>query len=277
MAASDLAVLADVKTWVAGSSSMSSADDAMLGRLITAISGVIYSYIGRPFVFPRLWSERYAGDGKSSFFLRHYPVVSIGSLVVDQNSISAGPSLGANVNWTSGYELSPWDGVPPGGLQSLDVRGAWLGCGWQPILVSYTAGYQVTGESATVPLSANYTVTAQVPFGPWQSDQGVTYANGTALTPVASAPTVGQYAVANGVYTFAAADAGQGMLISYGYIPAPLNNACIEWVVERYRYRTRVGQIAQTVQGQQTASYSLKDMPDFIRTSLDPYRNIVPI
>jgi hypothetical protein len=28
------------------------------------------------------------------------------------------------------------------------------------------------------------------------------------------------------------------------------------------------------VAGQQTASYSLKDMPDFIRASLDPYRSV---
>ena len=63
--------------------------------------------------------------------------------------------------------------------------------------------------------------------------------------------------------------------ISYGFIPAAINNACIEWVAERYRYRTRIGQSAQTVAGQQTASYSLKDIPDFIRASLDPYRSVV--
>ena len=55
---------------------------------------------------------------------------------------------------------------------------------------------------------------------------------------------------------------------------AAINNACIEWVAERYRYRTRIGQSAQTVAGQMTASYSLKDMPDFIRASLDPYRRV---
>ena len=69
---------------------------------------------------------------------------------------------------------------------------------------------------------------------------------------------------------FAAADAGAAVLISYGFIPAAINNACIEWVAERYRYRTRIGQSAQTVQGQMTAAYSLKNMPDFVRASLDP-------
>jgi hypothetical protein len=98
-----------------------------------------------------------------------------------------------------------------------------------------------------------------------------------ALMAVSGAPSAGQYNVAGGLYTFAAADAGAGVLVSYGYIPAAINNACIEWVAERYRYRTRIGQSAQTVQGQQTASYSLKDMPDFVRASLDPYRSVVGI
>ena len=92
-----------------------------------------------------------------------------------------------------------------------------------------------------------------------------------------AAPAAGEYNVASGVYTFAAADAGAGVLISYGFIPAAINNACIEWVAERYRYRTRIGQSAQTVQGQQTASYSLKDIPDFIRASLDPYRSVAAL
>ena len=120
-----------------------------------------------------------------------------------------------------------------------------------------------------------YNVSAAAPFGPWASDFGVTYANGTALTAVIGSPGAGQYNVSGGVYGFAAADAGAAVLISYGFIPAAIDNACIEWVAERYRYRTRIGQSAQTVAGQQTASYNLKDIPDFIRASLDPYRSVV--
>ena len=69
----------------------------------------------------------------------------------------------------------------------------------------------------------------------------------------------------------------QAVLVSYGFVPAAINNACIEWVAERYRYRTRIGQSAQTVQGQQTASYSLKEKSDFVRASLDPYRRVATI
>ncbi len=50
----------------------------------------------------------------------------------------------------------------------------------------------------------------------WFADLGVQYATtGIALTKVASGPTIGQYSVAAGVYTFAAADTLAAMLLSY--------------------------------------------------------------
>lgn len=54
MAASDLAILADVKTWLAGSSGIGSTDDALLSRLITDVSGAITAYLGRPSLTPRM-------------------------------------------------------------------------------------------------------------------------------------------------------------------------------------------------------------------------------
>lgn len=55
----------------------------------------------------------------------------------------------------------------------------------------------------------------------WTTDLGVTKTDGTVLTRVASAPATGQYSVgAGGVYTFAAADTGANVLISYLYTVA---------------------------------------------------------
>ena len=45
----------------------------------------------------------------------------------------------------------------------------------------------------------------------------VTYADGTPLKQVASSPTQGQYSIAAGVLTFAAADTGVVVLLSYSY------------------------------------------------------------
>ena len=303
MAASDLAQLADVKLWLSGSSGITATDDALLARLITDLSGAICAYLGRPSLMPRTVTERYDGGGKRRLYLRQYPVLSIASLVVDGVAIPAAPTPGAGVSWPqSGYLLEPWDGTPPGGIQAIDCYGDWAfgGCngfgrGRQNVIVTYTAGYQVSAEAAAVPSAPGpYTVSPRAGWGPWASDGGVTYADGTALMLVTGAPAQGQYAVTltnqpdaappswSVVYTFAAADAGAAVLISYGFIPAAINNACIEWVAERYRYRTRIGQTAETVQGQQTTSYSLggrrsAGMPDFIAASLDPYRAVVPI
>jgi hypothetical protein len=276
MAASDLAVLADVKTWLAGSSGIGSADDALLSRLITDVSGAMTAYLGRPSLTPHAFVERLNGNGKRRLFLRHYPALQLTSLVIDNIAVPAAVPPAAGAMFAMGYLLEPWDGLPPGRPQALDLFYADYCRGRQNVVVSYSAGYAVTAEGWTVPATPGpYTATVAAPFGPWASDAGVSYANGVAFTAVAGTPAAGQYNVSSGVYSFASTDAGASVLISYGFIPAAINNACIEWVAERYRYRTRVGQSAQTVAGQQTASYSLKDMPDFVRASLDPYRSVV--
>lgn len=68
-----------------------------------------------------------------------------------------------------------------------------------------------------MPASTPYTITV-ANAGTIVDDEGVLYAaTGLPLTKVASAPTAGQYAVASGVYTFNAADAGKAILTSYTY------------------------------------------------------------
>jgi hypothetical protein len=275
MAASDLAALADVKTWLAGSSGIGSTDDALIARLITDVSGAISAYLGRPSLTPRAYSERFGGNGRSRLFLSHYPVLQVNSLAIDNVAVAAAAPPAADAPRPFGYLLEPWDGLPPGRPQALDLFGLAFRRGRQNVVVNYSAGYAVENEAASVPAAPGpYNVSAAAPFGPWASDAGVIYANGAALAAVTGTPAAGQYNVSAGVYGFAAADAGAAVLISYGFIPAAINNACIEWAAERYRYRTRIGQSSQTVSGQMTSAYSLKDMPDFIRASLDPYRRV---
>jgi len=275
MAASDLASLPDVKAWLSGSSGIGSSDDALLARLITDVSGAITAYLGRPSLTPRAFVERMDGNGKARLFLRHYPVLELSSLIISNVALPPAATPGAGAPFTRGYLLEPWDGMPPGRPQALDLFHALYRRGRQNVAVSYNAGYAVENEAATIPATPGpYAVAVAAPFGPWANDQGVAYNNGSPLAAAAGAPSAGEYNVSAGLYTFAAADAGAAVLISYGFIPAAINNACIEWVAERYRYRTRIGQSAQTVQGQQTAAYSLKDMSDFVRASLDPYRSV---
>lgn len=63
-----------------------------------------------------------------------------------------------------------------------------------------------------------FQITPTVPSsGTWTVDLGVIGPNGLPYKRVASAPTTGQYSVAAGVYTFAAADVGLIVKISYQY------------------------------------------------------------
>lgn len=75
--------------------------------------------------------------------------------------------------------------------------------------------YDTTG--ALIPTTP-FTITPTVPSsGTWARDLGVRNSIGNPMTAVASGPATGQYSYAAGVYTFAAADTGQTMFISFGY------------------------------------------------------------
>ena len=84
-------------------------------------------------------------------------------------------------------------------------------------ITSSTAGinYDTTGVAVAA------TVTPTVPSsGTWARALAVRDAIGNAYTQVASAPATGQYSVAAGVYTFAAADVGKIVFIDYAYTAA---------------------------------------------------------
>jgi hypothetical protein len=73
----------------------------------------------------------------------------------------------------------------------------------------------IPDEAQTIPATGPFTVTVNS-HTLFTKDLGVRYtATAQPLTRVASGPTTGQYAVSAGVYTFAAADTGLGVTISY--------------------------------------------------------------
>lgn len=70
---------------------------------------------------------------------------------------------------------------------------------------------------AVIP-STPFQITPTIPSsGTWQRDLGVRDSLNNPMTAVVSGPTTGQYSVAAGVYTFATADAGKTVYISYKY------------------------------------------------------------
>jgi hypothetical protein len=98
--------------------------------------------------------------------------------------------------------------------KSAKISGLMLASLFYGVALSTGQVATIIGESGTV-ASGAYTVANS---GAWTQDQGVIYANtGLPLIRVASAPTVGQYTVAAGVYSFNASDNGNKVLVSYNY------------------------------------------------------------
>ena len=251
--ADPLASLADCKAWLGLATQ---ADDALLSTLIGDVSRAVLADLGRAAVLPTTFVDTLDGGGVGAIALRQWPVTRVLSCLADGLPLAATPSPGQ-----PGYVLEGADAAPPGTMQRLLCRGGVFPVGAQNVSVTYRAGYEILAEAAVVPSTAPYTIVAQAPYGAWQIDTGVV-------------GTLSPYTAAAGVYTFGAADAGASVFLSYGYVPADLARATLEWVADRYAARTRIGQSAKTLGGQETASFIVKAMPDIVDRLLRPYRRV---
>jgi hypothetical protein len=146
------------------------------------------------------------------------------------------------------------------------------------VVMTYTTGYQAI-ETLSIPI-APYQIST---MNPWRLDQGVSFVGGIPLTAIASGtPTTGQYVAPNlsalvrpeqaeqYLYTFAAADAGRSIAITYSYTPFPVEQACIETVARKYKERGRIGEKSKTLAGE-VISYDLSDLSDAVKMLLAPY------
>ena len=267
----DLTTLAALKSWL-GLTAGSGPNDATLSALITAVSRSIYAALSRPALLPQSYTETLDLESRR-VVLRHWPVLQVSSVL--WRGISVPPDQSADLDASIGYALQSDDAAPPGRPRALDLFGATYRPGRQSLTVSYTAGYAVRGELQTVPSSAPFQLAALAPYGPWASDFGVVYAStGAALSPVGIAPGAGQYAVSSGVYSFAAADAGQAVSISYGYVAQDVAQAALELAAYRFRSAERIGLNSKSIGGQETISYDTSAIPAPILAMLQPYKRV---
>jgi len=262
----DLTILANVKAWRSPPLA-TTIDDAQIARIISAASAFILRYLGRSLVW-QSHNETRNGSGGRALMLRNAPVTAIGTLSVDGIAVPAAPDAAS-----AGYVL---DGEP--GM--LYLRGYAFSRGVQNISCSYSAGYLVSGEAQSVPASPG-----QLPCSAlahlWAGDGGISYAGGAALTalPTGATPGAGQYvapAAPDGFYSFAAADAGRAIALSYSNTPADLEQACIELALLRINERGRIGEASKTLAGEVVA-FTQKDITASIATALQPYRRVVPL
>jgi hypothetical protein len=277
-----LTSLERVRDWVG---STTANDDLLLTRLIDSVSRTVLSYLQRYTLFQSTFTDTYDGYDDQTKFLRNWPVLSVSSVIIGVNTIapfSVPPASSVNYLYGAGYVIEPWDGYPPGRPQALTLRNYRFIRGIANIQATYISGFVVQNEAQTVPATTPYTLPVNTPLGSWAVDQGVTYASsGGALTQVAYSPTAtlstGQYMAVNGNYYFAAGDAAANVLISYSYVPADLEQCVIDLIAERYSYKNRIGAVSKTLAGNETMSYSQKEMPDYVKLVLQPYKRVIMV
>ena len=73
----------------------------------------------------------------------------------------------------------------------------------------------------------------------------------------------------------------QNVVVTYtaGYATTPpgIAQACIELVAQRYRERTRIGEVSKALMSGETVTFSQKDMSDGVKTLLVQYQAVAPV
>ena len=236
----DLTTLASVKSELAVASG-AGGDDVWLGRVISQTSKTVMNETNRVFapeyiedLFYIARTPNQVPSGLRSIQLSRWPVISVVSVTQASYDAATKVTLVENVDFRADYEN--------GTLIRLDAStGRMIAWAALPVTAHYTAGFgNAVTESKTVPSVAPWQVTVSHADA-FSCDQTVTRATGVALTRVAANPTVGQYTVAAGVYTFSATDANTLLTFAYATrdVPDDVEEACLRLVAGRYRSRGR--------------------------------------
>lgn len=261
LAAGDLTTPNRVAVWAG----LSSPPPNIIQQLIGSMTALIYNKLSRSRLYSQQFVRVFDGVGTMQLVLPDWPVLNIsqvqlGAAVIPPANLPPAGQYGV-VGFSPGYgyRIAPWAGNLPGDPGVLELVNGFFCVGAQNVRVTYQAGYAERNEPQTVPSANPWQVTVAQPQGIWCRDNGVTYADGTALIPVPSNPVRGQYIppsdLVPGQYTFSSADAGTTLLFTYSFVPADLEEACIQMVMERYSYRTRIGELSKSLGGQETVRY----------------------
>lgn len=292
--AGDLTTPARAAVWMANAPSLPS---PVLSQLISSMTGMIYNKLNRARLYSQPFVRTFDGTGNYQLVLPDWPVTAVTAVQVGSQAINPYPLPPAGQAPTStfgyGYRFVPWAGNLPGDPVVLEFVGGYWRYGAQNVKVTYNAGYLIANEQWTVITGSTpaNSVTVQQPLGIWCRDNGVVNtATGLPMVPVTGAPASGQYTPppdsAPGLYIFNATDVAGGLTvqISYSFIPADLEEACIQMVAERYSYRTRIGEESKSLGGQETVRFMrgggrgqmFSTIPPEVDALIAPYVSVTP-
>ncbi len=250
------------------SGGFASISDPILQRLISSISSYVQAWLNRT-IANADYTELRNGVGGTRMLTKQFPITSVAGVAVNGLSVQARPTLAPMMTYQSagGYVF---DDI------SVMLSGWCFSNGYQNIMLQYAAGFLISDEAQTIPSAPGpYTLTT---IARWSAgDRGVTYASsGVALTKVTTAPNVAEYSVDGSVYTFNAADADVGVLISYAYVPFDIEQAVIDMIGDWFKYRDRIGTLSEGIEGQ-TITFVNSAMTSRAMGVLNQYKLVAPI
>lgn len=262
-----LTTLAAVKEWLGITTGGS---DAFLTRLIDAASQFTLNWIAWPSFGVREYTTNFRGSGRGYAILNQWPIQSVTSVGIGGTFVAASTFGQAGLPG-SGYVISDRRFGP----QKVELYGYgfWSGA---PSQIIYHAGFR-TSQTTIIPATP-FQITPTT-GGQWIEDIGVTI-NGVDAVKVASGPITGQYAVDEwGTYTFALADVGKSAEMTYDYAPWDVSWAVTELIGEWYRRKDRIGVLSKSLSGGigESVTFGQSDMGNSIRSTLQPYANVVPM
>lgn len=240
----------------------SAALDAVVAALIPRVSRAAEQFCGRSFSPETFSSLKLNGTGARLLRVPEWPIVSVASLYLLGNPVAVPVSADG---LAYGYQYDD---------KYLYLTGACFPNGYRTVAVSYSSGFQGT-ETDFIPANPGpYTVTPSND-GYAGQDGGVVFtATGTALVPVGSNPATGQYAFSGGVYTYAAADAGREVTMTFYYVPGDVEQAVIETVGTSLAQRQQFG-ISSKHLRDESVTFEKIALPKSASDKLFSYRKVV--
>lgn len=237
----------------------STAQDALITTLIARESALIEQWTGRTFPSVSNTRKRLNGTGGTIMVLPDNPIISVSELIIAGKTITASA-----------------DGIQSGFLfddTALFMIGDRFPAGRQNVQCSWEAGY-LAKESVYVPTGNVPTIT------PITGGTAVTVVSvnddttGLVMAQVGTAPASGQYSFSAGGFTFNPAQYNHQVTMTYGYVPAPVEQACIEMVGLDLQQRSNIGINSKNL-ATESVTYEKKGISDSAMEMLKPYRRMV--
>lgn len=239
----------------------------LFSQLIPRASGSVMKFTSRSFQRTTHTLDPLNGTGSQVLMLPDTPVLSVSDVRFGATAVPAASADGV----TGGYQYDE---------DALYLVGGYLfPPGYRTVRVSYVSGYAAS-QTSFIPASTPYTIEPSEggENGAYAAaDRGVVNAvTGAAFTLVGASPAAGQYAFAEGVYTFAAADAGVQVTMSYDYVPGPVEQSTIELVLFLLRQRDNLGVQSKSLRDE-TISFEKDGLPVSVEEKLWPYKKVLPL